>query len=262
MMMKKQIPNIITCLNVFCGTLAVFMAIWGQITVASALILTGMLFDFLDGMTARILRVKSDIGKELDSLADVVSFGVAPAILACHLLLETLPGNSVFSWAEWTLHMKVLLVCPLMIPAFSALRLAKFNLDPRQTTTFIGMPTPANALFWVGLVLGSRCCPDIYDVFFAGEWVLGISALILSILLVSELPMFSLKISSLGWNSNKGLYLLGAVSICLTFFLGKAIVMFVIPCYILVNAIMALQKAVTDRNQQADRSQHNPPLEI
>ena len=247
--MKKHIPNLITCLNVFCGTLAIVMTLYGQIIIASALILLGMLFDFFDGMTARALGVKSNMGKELDSLADVVSFGVAPALLAYHLLLETLPGHSIFSWPEWNWYMKVLLACPLVIPVFSALRLAKFNLDPRQTKTFIGIPTPANALFWVGLVFGKHWSPDIYVVFFANEWVLGISALVLSILLISELPMFSLKISSLGWRSNKSLYLLIIVSLGLAFFLGKAIIMFVIPFYVLINAIVALQKAVISKDR-------------
>ncbi len=256
--MKKHIPNLITCLNVFCGTLAIVMTLYGQIVMASALILAGMVFDFFDGMAARALGVKSEMGKELDSLADIVSFGVAPALLACHLLLETLPGHAVFSWPEWNGYMKVLFVCPLVIPAFSALRLAKFNLDPRQTRTFIGMPTPANALFWVGLVFGKSWCPDMYIALFANEWVLGVSALVLSVLLISELPMFSLKISSLAWHANKSLYLLVVVLLGLAFFLGKAVVMFVIPCYILINAVVALRKALISKDRQEDHSRHNP----
>ena len=152
--MKKHIPNLITSMNVVSGTFSIFMTMYGRLELAAGLILVAMVFDFFDGLTARLLHVKSEMGKELDSLADMVSFGVAPALLAHFLILAILPGQDMEYWAEWTVSMKIMLFFPLLIPAFSAYRLAKFNLDIRQATSFIGMPTPANALFWVSLVFG------------------------------------------------------------------------------------------------------------
>lgn len=235
--MKKHIPNLITSMNVMSGTLAVFMAMYGHLTWAAGCILLGMVFDFFDGLTARLLHVKSDIGKELDSLADVVSFGVAPAVLAHFLMLKTLPGGGMEYFQEWTLWEQLMVGTPLLIPAFSAYRLAKFNLDTRQTTSFIGMPTPANALFWTGLVLGCTLSPALYNVLFANVTVLGICAVILSVLLISELPMFSLKISGFGWQENKVryCYLLSLViGACIW---GGAVFFLVVPFYILFSLL-------------------------
>lgn len=240
--MKKHIPNLITCLNVTSGTLAIFAAMYGHLVLAATLILVGMVFDFFDGLAARLLHVKSEMGKELDSLADVVSFGVAPAVLAHFLILGVLPGNSISAFADWSLWQKIMALCPLVIPAFSAYRLAKFNLDVRQTASFIGMPTPANALFWVSLVFSAAYTPGIYSYLFGSATVLGICAVILSILLISELPMFSLKISGFGWKENKIRYLYFACLIVAACIWGKAVFVFIIPLYILFTVIEALGK--------------------
>lgn len=235
--MKRYIPNWITCLNAMAGTLAIFMAMYGFLVWAAVLVLLAMVFDFFDGMTARLLHVKSEMGKELDSLADVVSFGVAPAVLAHELMLEVLPGWSVIYWGEWSVWERVMALTPLLIPAFSAYRLAKFNLDKRQTVSFIGMPTPAHALFWVGLVLGAAYAPEVYGRLFASVTVLGCSAVILSVLLVSELPMFSLKVSGLGWQGNQVRYLfLGTLILCGIIW-GWAVLFMVIPLYILFSVV-------------------------
>lgn len=251
--MRKHIPNLITCMNVISGTLAIFMAMYGRLEWAAGLIVIAMVFDFFDGMTARLLHVKSDMGKELDSLADMVSFGVAPAILAHFLMLKILPGNSMVYFAEWTIGMKVVVFCPLVIPAFSAYRLAKFNLDPRQSTSFIGMPTPANALFWVSLVFGAAFSPELYACLFGNIYVLGGAALILSVLLVCELPMFSLKITGFGWAQNKIRYGYFICLIILFGFLGKAAILFMIPLYVLFTLLEACVKFTTS-NHQPDRS--------
>lgn len=243
--MKKHIPNLITSLNVLSGTAAIFVAIYGHLVLAAVLILIGMLFDFFDGLTARLLHVKSEMGKELDSQADGVSFGVAPAVLAHFLMLQLLPGQEISHFMEWTLWQKIMLFCPLLIPVFSAYRLAKFNLDVRQTTSFIGMPTPANALFWVSLVFGSVYTPEIYQALFGSVGVLGICALILSVLLISELPMFSLKISGFGWKENKIQYMYFICLIVGACIWGKAVVVFIIPLYILFTVIAALGKLTT-----------------
>lgn len=241
--MKKHIPNLITSMNVISGTMAIFMAMYGHLLLAAGCILLGMIFDFFDGMTARLLNVKSDIGKELDSLADVVSFGVAPAVLAHFLMLKTLPGESMAHFLEWTLWEQIMVCTPLLIPAFSAYRLAKFNLDTRQATSFIGMPTPANALFWTGLTFGCFYSPALYSLLFANVATLGICAVILSILLISELPMFSLKISGFGWQENRVryCYLLSLV-VCVCIW-GAAVVFLVVPLYILFSLFSLLIKS-------------------
>lgn len=247
--MKRHIPNLITCMNAVSGSLSVFMAIYGYLEWAAGWILIAMVFDFFDGMAARLLHIKSELGKELDSLADVISFGVAPMILAHFLMLRTLPGQSITCFAEWTLGMKIMLFLPLVIPAFSVYRLAKFNLDSRQAMSFIGMPTPANALFWVTLVFGMSIASEWYGYLFDNVYVLGFSALILSILLISELPMFSLKITGFGWRENKTRYsyfiVLAGFAICV----GRATVILVVPLYILFAITEALTKLVTNPNR-------------
>lgn len=229
-------------MNVISGTLSVFMVMYGQIELAAGLILLGMVFDFFDGMTARLLHVKSEMGKELDSLADMVSFGVAPAILAHFLIKMTLFGGVPGDIQDLPTGQQILLFTPLLISAFSAYRLAKFNLDPRQSVSFIGMPTPANALFWVSLIFGFYHTPDVYINLFDSAWTLVTCVVILSILLICELPMFSLKITGFGWKENKIRYTYLLSLATLAIFFGKAIIMFIIPLYILFSIIEALLK--------------------
>ena len=149
-MIKRHIPNSITCCNLICGCIAVGSAYYGQYHYAVAMIVLGAVFDFFDGMAARALGVSSPIGKELDSLADVVTFGVAPSAILFHLFHEV-------HYPELPVPVKdILPFTAFLMAAFSALRLAKFNLDERQHFGFIGLPTPANALFWSSLVLGEH----------------------------------------------------------------------------------------------------------
>lgn len=243
--MKKHIPNLITCLNAISGGLSVFMVMYGRIELAAGLLLAAMVFDYLDGMAARLLHVKSEMGKELDSLADMVSFGVAPAILAHFLIKMTLFGGVPGDIQDLPVSQQIILFSPLLIIAFSAYRLAKFNLDPRQTMSFIGMPTPANALFWMSLIFGFFYTPDIYIRLFDSTLTLVACVVILSVLLVCELPMFSLKITGFGWKENKVRYCYLASLIVLAIFFNKAIVMFIIPLYILFSVAEALMKFAT-----------------
>lgn len=193
--MKKHIPNAITCCNLLSGCAATLVAchapLTGNYTLALLLIVLGAVFDFFDGMTARLLHVSSPIGKELDSLADVVTFGVAPSCMVFACLQQMVNTHHL---------------CPalpfvaLLMAAFSALRLAKFNLDTRQTTSFLGLPTPANALFWGALVVGS------HDKLLSSPWyTLAVILMVLLFcgLLVSEIPMFSLKFHNLRWADNR-----------------------------------------------------------
>ena len=174
MQIKRIIPNSLTCANLLCGSVSVFMATQEQFLWAFALILAGGLFDFFDGASARWLKVPSPLGVQLDSLADDITFGLAPAMaLFCYL-------KPIIGW--WSL-------IALLIAAFSALRLAKFNIDERQTTSFIGLATPPNAIFWASLVcwLNSIALPTW------APWVLLAGSLLSCYLLVSEIPFFSFK---------------------------------------------------------------------
>ncbi|MDO9153283.1 MAG: CDP-diacylglycerol--serine O-phosphatidyltransferase [Paludibacter sp.] len=195
-MIKKHIPNFITCLNLFSGSIAVYYAFQGNYTAVLWLVLLAAVFDFLDGFAARILNAYSPMGKEMDSLADVISFGLAPGAVAFSLLREsTLP--------EWVAF------AGFIIPVFSALRLAKFNIDERQSSSFIGLPTPANALFWVGL---GYSFPDFL---IANNWLVFIFIVVFSGLLVAEIPMFSLKFKNMDWKKNQLQYIFLIVCILL-----------------------------------------------
>lgn len=228
-------------MNIMSGTMAIFMAMYGFPQAAVLFILLGIVFDFFDGLAARLLHVKSELGKELDSLADVVTSGVAPAILAHLLIKMSLLGEEEVAIFELSLGQQMLLFSPLLIPAFSAYRLAKFNLDVRQTTSFIGMPTPATALFWSSLTYAYYQHPELYAYLFGSVWVLLVCVVILSVLLISELPMFSLKISGFSWQENKIIYcFLTCIALLLAIF-GMATVVFIIPLYILISVIVSLK---------------------
>jgi CDP-diacylglycerol--serine O-phosphatidyltransferase len=226
--MRRHIPNTITCCNLLSGCVAATYAFEGVYTIAFVCIILGAVFDFFDDLTARALKVSSPIGKELDSLADVVTFGLAPATM-------------VFSWlrecADAHLHMLPAFVVPFLaflLVAFSALRLAKFNVDERQTSSFIGLPTPANALFWGALVLGSH--DKIVSSPFG--WMLVVALVLLfSWLLVSEIPMFSLKFKSLAWAPNRIAYIFLLVSLVLLIFLGLNGLSAVIGWYIVLSVL-------------------------
>lgn len=234
-------------MNVMSGMASVFLVLYDQLAWAAVFILIGMVFDFFDGLAARLLHVKSEMGKELDSLADMLTFGVAPALLAHMLLRAVLFGDMGGEITGLALYQQILLFSPLIIPAFSAYRLAKFNLDVRQTMSFIGMPTPANALFWVGLVLAYYRAPEVFSYFFGNVWVLVVCVIILSVLLICELPMFSLKLTNFSWKDNKQRYcFLGIVIVGFAIW-NMAAVPFIIPLYILFSVIGALQATMQDR---------------
>ena len=226
--MRSHIPNTLTCCNLLSGCVAATYAFEGVYTIAFVCIILGAVFDFFDGLTARALKVSSPIGKELDSLADVVTFGFAPATM-------------VFSWlrecADAHLHMLPAFAMPFLaflLVAFSALRLAKFNVDERQTSSFIGLPTPANALFWGSLVIGS------HDKVVAAPygWMLIVALVLLfSWLLVAEIPMFSLKFKSLAWAPNRIAYIFLLVSLVLLIFLGLNGLSAVIGWYIVLSVL-------------------------
>ena len=198
----KHIPNTITCCNLISGCIATWFAFQSDYRMALLFIVIGAVFDFFDGMSARLLHVSSNIGKELDSLADDITFGFAPSAI-------------VFSYlCSFHIHLIILPFLAFVMAAFSALRLAKFNLDERQALGFIGLPTPANALFWGSLIVGLHQS----GFFFEGlEWVILAGVFISCYLLVAEIPMFALKFKHWGWKGNeiKYIFILSCVPILL-----------------------------------------------
>lgn len=201
--MKKHIPNTITCCNLVSGCVATVFALNGAAGMALLWIVIGAVFDFFDGMSARLLGVSSPIGKELDSLADDVTFGVAPSAIVFQWLTVQIAGISspLAPYLPYT---------AFVMAAFSALRLAKFNLDERQTTSFIGLPTPANALFWGALIvgMGDRLAALPY-----GMYGVIVMIFVSSYLLVAELPLFALKFKHWGWRGNEVKYIFVLTSV-------------------------------------------------
>jgi CDP-diacylglycerol--serine O-phosphatidyltransferase len=197
----RAIPNTITALNLLAGCIAVVFALRGWTDFAVYTIFAAAVFDFCDGLSARLLKAYSDLGKQLDSLADMVSFGIAPAALL-HNKLNVLLSDKITGGFDSGLAWELLAFFPFIIAVFSALRLAKFNIDTRQSNSFIGLPTPANALL-IG-VLVSLSVHSHWLVVWMEQWyAIIILSVLLSALLVCKLPMFALKFKNLHWRDNK-----------------------------------------------------------
>lgn len=224
--LSSYIPNVITCCNLLAGCLACIFALKSAFETASACIIIAAVCDFLDGLSARLLHAYSPMGKELDSLSDLVSFGLAPGLMIYTLLSDylLLPYGNFSNLAY----------IALLIPVAGGLRLAKFNIDDRQSTSFIGLPIPANALFWIGI-----CFADTRN------WHPGIILgliLLFSFLMVSNLPMFSLKASNLSWSDNKLRYILVITALGLIIWLGPTGLAGAIIAYILLSLAALLGK--------------------
>ena len=224
---KKHIPNTITCCNLISGCIATVHAFYGHQDMALLFILIGAGFDFFDGMTARLLHVSSPIGKELDSLADDITFGVAPSVMIFTMLSQLDYPSFIEPIAKYLPYFA------FVVAAFSALRLAKFNLDERQATSFIGLPTPANALFWGSLNVGAE--KQLINSSYALPFIL-ILICISCWILIAEIPMFALKFKQWGWKGNqvKYLFILTCIPILLVFGIsGFAII---IAWYVILSA--------------------------
>ena len=220
--MKKHIPNTITCLNLISGCIATYYAFQADYHLALLFIVIGAVFDFFDGMSARLLHVSSPIGKELDSLADDITFGFAPSAIVFSFLS---PLTSHFS--------PLLPFLAFVMAAFSALRLAKFNLDERQALGFIGLPTPANALFWGALIVGLESYPHFEGM----EWVILVGTFISCYLLIAEIPMFALKFKTWGWKGNEVKYIFLLTCIPLLLLLGVSGLAAIIAWYVILSVI-------------------------
>lgn len=221
--MKKHIPNTITCCNLISGCIATYWAFQGDYRLALLFIVIGAVFDFFDGMTARLLHVSSPIGKELDSLADDITFGFAPSAIVFSFLSPLTTQLSPY-----------IPYLAFVMAAFSALRLAKFNLDERQTLGFIGLPTPANALFWGSLIVGAGqyIAPLPYM-----AYIILIGTFVSCFLLISEIPMFALKFKSWGWKGNEVKYIFLLTCIPLLLFFGISGLSVIIAWYVVLSIL-------------------------
>jgi CDP-diacylglycerol--serine O-phosphatidyltransferase len=236
------VPNAITSLNLVCGSLSVFFAIDGQLGWASVFIFAAALFDFLDGFAARLLKAYSVIGKELDSLADLVSFGLAPAAIVFTMLEYALFGkNQLIQDIDANGSQWIVLFTSLLLPVAGAFRLAKFNTDDRQSESFLGMPIPANAIFFasLGLILELGTKQTIVPIIL-NKYTLLVSVFACSFLMVSELPMFSLKFKNLKLKENGLRFLFLGVIVLMMAFLQLYALPLIIVWYVLLSVISYL----------------------
>lgn len=223
--MKKHIPNSITLLNLFFGCAALISILSGRYTEGGIFVALGLLADFLDGAVARALGVSSPLGVQLDSLADMVSFGVVPGAIVFQLLRGgTDSGRLELVWSAMP---------AFLLTLFSCLRLAKFNLDTRQTSSFIGLATPANTVFFVGLMLAERNMPYAFHTWIYDPFILYVLTAAFSYFLVAEIPMFSFK---KGFKDSIIVIFL-ILSVILLLFLGSIAFSIVILLYVIFNTV-------------------------
>lgn len=239
----KHIPNLITSLNLASGFLAIISAAKGNLATASWLILAAMIFDFFDGFSARLLKAYSPIGKELDSLADVVSFGVAPAMIIYKLIESSLATITLNMPQLSSVIITILLlyIPVILMPVCAALRLAKFNIDDTQTTSFKGLASPASAIAVISIVIATSYSGSEMVKFFTGSPVfLAVYSVVFSLLMVSRIPLFSLKITNLKLKGNEGRYIL--IILCVISFIvfGIAAAPLIIPFYLLASSLSVL----------------------
>jgi len=240
--MKKHIPNFITLLNVFCGCVAAVFAVLNQMELAALFVFLGIAFDFLDGMAARMLNVKSELGLQLDSLADMITSGLVPGIVMFQLLGMSMNGgwnmdfqSDVSDTMIWTgMKISALPFVGFLITMGSAYRLAKFNIDEDQATSFIGLPTPANALLILSLplILMYQNSPFINDLL-TNQWFLIGLTILSAFLLNSNIELFALKFENRSFKDNALRYIFILVSLVLLVTMKFLAVPFIILFYIL-----------------------------
>lgn len=236
------IPNFLTSMSVLMGSIAIVLAFESNdyLIYSALFIAVAAVFDFADGFAARLLKATSPMGKELDSLADMVSFGVAPSVLMYQLIRISIFGeNDTYTISELANSELVLIFSAYILAIFSALRLAKFNIDTRQSMSFIGMPTPAGAIAVLSLVVVYHFYSNsfIYENITSSSVFLIVYNVGISLLLISELPMFSLKVKTLKFNENyiRYVFILSLVALAIAF--GGLALFFVIPLYIFMSII-------------------------
>ncbi len=231
--MVKHIPNAITCCNLLSGCISIVLMCNGYAVAAGAMIFLAAIFDFFDGFAARLLKAYSPLGAQLDSLSDVVSFGVAPSFIIYFYLSQPPIANS---FSLEIADFNILPFFAFLLAVFAELRLAKFNIDDRQTTSFIGLPTPAMGLFVASLpfTLQNEKLAFMANNMSNAYFLIAIVG-IFSYLMVSEIPFFSLKIKNLKFKENIHIYILAVFAIVAFIFLGFAAIPFVMLFYIVIS---------------------------
>ncbi len=244
---KKQIPNSITLLNLFCGCIAVIFAVQGHLELTALFVMLGIGFDFFDGLAARLLNAQSELGLQLDSLADMVTSGVVPGIVMYQLLTQVfgkpfyvIPGSWNSEQILASLDWSYLSLLGLLITLASAYRLANFNIDTRQTTSFIGLPTPANTLLIISipLILKFQQEPWVVEIIL-NKWFLLVLTFLSCYLLNAEIPLFAMKFKTWGFAENKVRYVFLLLSITLLVLLKFVAIPVVILLYILMSLVVA-----------------------
>lgn len=245
MNIKKHIPNAITCGNLFCGCLAIVCAFNDNLVWSAYLVGIAAVLDFFDGFVARLLKVGGELGKQLDSLADMVTFGVVPGVVMYHMIRQGIDYKIYFSQGIPDTSV-VGLITPFfpyigfIITVFSGLRLAKFNIDTRQTDSFIGVPTPANSILICSLPLimeFHRNDHGKFHTFLLNPYLYISLSIIMSYLLVAELPLFALKFKNFGWGDNKIRYSFLIISVILLIVFQFIAIPFIIFLYIILSII-------------------------
>ena len=231
-------------MNLLSGCIAVVMIFRGHLTWAAYLVLVAALFDLLDGMAARMLNVSSPIGKELDSLADMISFGLVPGAMLFRMLMENVHAVSANENV-----VRLIQFFPFVVTIFSALRLAKFNIDTRQSDSFIGLPTPANTLLIISFPL--MLANDEYGLrnFLLNPYFILLITVLQSYLLVSPLPLIALKFKDMKWQNNSYQYVLVILSAALLVILKFAAIPVIIFLYILLSLIKYIRRSATEESK-------------
>ncbi|OSY89579.1 phosphatidylserine synthase [Tenacibaculum holothuriorum] len=238
--MKKHIPNTLTLGNLFCGTLATVFAIKGDFYATAVLVILGIGFDFLDGFAARLLKVQGELGKQLDSLADMVTSGVVPGLVMMQLLVNAIDIDAVgyFGVDAYGKTGSNLPYIGLLLTLFACYRLAKFNIDERQSDSFIGVPTPAMSLFVISLPLILEYSSfNFFIELIQNKYFLLAITFLFSYLMNAELPLFSLKFKSFGFKGNEIKYLFLLLSIVLLIVLKIVAIPIIILLYIILSLI-------------------------
>ncbi|GLB52065.1 phosphatidylserine synthase [Neptunitalea chrysea] len=243
--MRKHIPNLITLLNLFSGCIAVIFAVNDDLEYAAYFVFLGIFFDFFDGFAARALKVQSELGLQLDSLADMVTSGVVPGI-AMYQMLQWSTGDVVPTTMTETMAWKEFNFLPLfglLITLASAYRLANFNIDTNQTNSFIGLPTPANTLLILSfpLILQFENGEGLHE-FVLNKWFLIILTLVSSYMLNAKIPLFALKFKTWGFRTNAVRYIFLFLSVCMIATMQYLAIPFIIILYVALSIIVKLIK--------------------
>ena len=242
MQIKKHLPNLLTLGNLFCGTIATIFAVNDDYLVAGSLVVLGIVFDFFDGFAARILKVTGELGKQLDSLADMVTSGVVPGIIMFQLLKTDSNGGFqlIINNTNYMPYFGLLLTLA------ACYRLANFNIDERQSDSFIGMPTPAMSLFVIALPLISMYSSNQFfiDLMQNNYFLIGVT-LVLSYLMNAELPLFSLKFKSFGIKENVLKYVFLTIALITIFTFEVVAIPLIIVFYVILSIVNNFKKKIT-----------------